>query len=567
MPAEPEPSEPGERERTQPTQPSGNAAVTDALRGSRNQTRLRIFDTMLGWFTPGRLVDLGAGHGAFSIRAADAGWDVTAVDARTTRFPDDARIQWVHQDVRDTSFQGYDLIVNLGLFYHLTLDDQLRLLDRAAGTPMILDTHVATDGPNRYNLSEPVRQRGYDGRYSEPKANLKNPSGAGRSAWGNSSSFWPTPDALRQMLDDRGWEVFTLTPFYLSTRTFFLCQPRCSGVDPMRPAGEGTRALEVLADERGRTVEAPHLPEPPATVGLLLPRFDDGRLGRPPGVVENNRRARRETIGQQWICRVAHLASDPADRPVDEQQIDRRQVGQHRDVEPRLVVPARDGRVDQRCVQHLGSIPKPVLGELCPRALGVLGAGLQRHDSAFAAPFGQRGGEPDRRTTRAQLQDRANRRVRQAVEDPDQRRRRHRPVAELRHGAVMVDQPVVHPSKLVGDARRALHPDEHVVEVFADRAQLARRLLLQPPLLGKLLQHWRLSLVDVERAQSTTQARPQSQEMASAAMAASIPKTAKPTAATADAAARTISTRLMDPSLAAGGVPIPQIEAAYARFT
>ena len=100
---------------------------------------------MLGWFTPGRLVDLGAGHGAFSIRAADAGWDVTAVDARTTRFPDDARIQWIHQDVRETSLQGYDLIVNLGLFYHLTLDDQLSLLDRAAGTPMILDTHVATE--------------------------------------------------------------------------------------------------------------------------------------------------------------------------------------------------------------------------------------------------------------------------------------------------------------------------------------------------------------------------------------------------------------------------------------
>jgi 2-polyprenyl-3-methyl-5-hydroxy-6-metoxy-1,4-benzoquinol methylase len=241
-PAEGLPTKPAEPEPTKPTQRSGNVAVTDVLRGSRNETRLRIFDTMLGWFTPGRLVDLGAGHGAFSIRAADAGWDVTAVDARTTRFPDDARIQWLHQDVRDTSLQGYDLIANLGLFYHLTLDDQLRLLDRAAGTPMILDTHVATEGPNRYNLSELVRQRGYDGRrYSEPKANLKNSPGAARSAWGNSSSFWPTPDALRQMLEDRGWDVFTLTPFYLSTRTFFLCQPRCSAGRSDEPPARGPR--------------------------------------------------------------------------------------------------------------------------------------------------------------------------------------------------------------------------------------------------------------------------------------------------------------------------------------
>jgi hypothetical protein len=50
----------------------------------------------------------------------------------------------------------------------------------------------------------------------------------------------------------------------------------------------------------------------------------------------------------------------------------------------------------------------------------------------------------------------------------------------------MVDQPVVHPPELVSDARRALHPDEHLVEVFADRAQLARSLLLQPALLGKV---------------------------------------------------------------------------------
>jgi hypothetical protein len=42
------------------------------------------------------------------------------------------------------------------------------------------------------------------------------------------------------MLDDRGWEVFTLTPFYLPTRTFFLCQPRCgAGGSDEPPAGAG----------------------------------------------------------------------------------------------------------------------------------------------------------------------------------------------------------------------------------------------------------------------------------------------------------------------------------------
>ena len=163
-----------------------------------NDTRFRIFDTMLGWFSPGHLVDLGAGHGLYSIRAADAGWKVTAIDARTVRFPEDPRITWLHEDVRNTSLEGYDLIVNLGLFYHLTLDDQLFLLDRAAGTPMILDTHVATKQPKGYGLSEPVRQRGYSGRlYSEA-----NKQDRPTASWGNLDSFWPTPAALRQ--DARG---------------------------------------------------------------------------------------------------------------------------------------------------------------------------------------------------------------------------------------------------------------------------------------------------------------------------------------------------------------------------
>ena len=209
-----------------------------------NETRFRIFDTMLGWFSPGRLVDLGAGHGLYSIRAADAGWKVTAVDARTVRFPDDPRITWRHEDVRNTSLEGYDLIVNLGLFYHLTLDDQLSLLDRAAGTPMILDTHVATKNPKGWGLSEPVVQRGYSGRlYSEADKQQH-----ATASWGNLDSFWPTPATLRRMLDERGWDVYTLTPYYLPTRTFFLCQPRAMAArTPGRAGGSATQKLAATA--------------------------------------------------------------------------------------------------------------------------------------------------------------------------------------------------------------------------------------------------------------------------------------------------------------------------------
>jgi hypothetical protein len=68
---------------------------------------------------------------------------VVGVDARSTRFPEDPRVTWVEQDIRQHDLSGYEVILCLGLFYHLGLLDQLELLKRCAGTPLIIDTHVA----------------------------------------------------------------------------------------------------------------------------------------------------------------------------------------------------------------------------------------------------------------------------------------------------------------------------------------------------------------------------------------------------------------------------------------
>lgn len=47
-----------------------------------------IFRQLLAPLRPGRMLDLGAGKGNFSLSAAELGWEVTAVDARTVRWPD-----------------------------------------------------------------------------------------------------------------------------------------------------------------------------------------------------------------------------------------------------------------------------------------------------------------------------------------------------------------------------------------------------------------------------------------------------------------------------------------------
>jgi len=180
--------------------------------------RFEIFDRVLSRFTPGRLVDLGTGHGLFAIQAADRGWTVTGVDARATRFPQDSRVDWIEQDIRDHDLSGYDLILCLGLFYHLDVHDQLELLANGKGRPLILDTHVA-NGRHQHRLSREKRVQGYRGRwYTEP--------GRVTSSWSNPRSFWPTPDSLLRMLQEHGYQVtLAVEPWYLPDRTFFVALP------------------------------------------------------------------------------------------------------------------------------------------------------------------------------------------------------------------------------------------------------------------------------------------------------------------------------------------------------
>lgn len=193
---------------------------------STGETRLRWFATLLDRFPVGRMIDLGSGHGLFALLAADRGWEVTAQDARGDRFPEDDRVRWEVSDVRDVELAPYDLVSCLGLFYHLTLDDQLSLLDRCRGVPLVLDTHVANDKPAPMELSEPVSPRGYHGRYYREPDQARHST----ASWGNERSFWPRPRALYRMLDERGYDVLATMPFYLPTRTFFLCLPRADRV-------------------------------------------------------------------------------------------------------------------------------------------------------------------------------------------------------------------------------------------------------------------------------------------------------------------------------------------------
>lgn len=199
----------------------------------RDRRRIALFDQLLALVPAGRCVDLGAGHGKFSARAATAGWDVVAVDARTERFPELAGVRFVHEDVRSFDLSGFDLVICLGLFYHLTLDDQIDLLDRCTGTPLLLDTHVASGSYEHSEaISEPAHLDGYDGVWY-----LEGPAEDPMASWGNERSFWHAPDSLTRLLHDHGYPVvLSADPMVAADRRFLLALP-----DRWVPATAGVR--------------------------------------------------------------------------------------------------------------------------------------------------------------------------------------------------------------------------------------------------------------------------------------------------------------------------------------
>jgi hypothetical protein len=182
--------------------------------------REAILRELLGLFPPGRLIDLACGNGMYSIAAHQLGWEVTGVDARTVRMPMTPGITWVQQDIRETDVTGYDLILLMGLLYHLELSDQLDLLRRCSATVTILDTHHS-NAPTHL-------EGGYAGHtFRElPTGHKAELADTPTAAWGNQTSFWATQPDLVRMLHDCGFKtVMALVPPTLPNRTFYLCLP------------------------------------------------------------------------------------------------------------------------------------------------------------------------------------------------------------------------------------------------------------------------------------------------------------------------------------------------------
>lgn len=191
-----------------------------------------IFRALLGLLKPGRLLDLGAGKGNFSLSAAQLGWQVTAVDARTVRWPDEAEadpdtaavirtIRWVQSDVREFPIGAgeYDLICILGLLHHLEAPDQVALLKRCAGTPTLLDTRIAKANVDQVDGYEGMLIREH-GETREERDEVP------QASWGNALSFQHTEESLLRLVMDCGFvKMMQMRPPHRPDYTFYLLLP------------------------------------------------------------------------------------------------------------------------------------------------------------------------------------------------------------------------------------------------------------------------------------------------------------------------------------------------------
>lgn len=192
----------------------------------------RFSEAILAPLTPGKLLDLSAGKGNISLTAAGLGWLVTAVNADTLRRPERDvaadpdlaalldSITFVQEDVRQLTIDrhAYDLICIAGL-HELDVPDQVALVRKCAGTPLLVDAHIASAQTDVLG--------DYRGMLSQDHGEADEERGAGGAASSRqASAFLHTEESLVRLLRDCGYPiVFQARPPYRQEYTFYFALP------------------------------------------------------------------------------------------------------------------------------------------------------------------------------------------------------------------------------------------------------------------------------------------------------------------------------------------------------
>lgn len=169
-----------------------------------------------------RIADLGCGVGTYSFAFADAGYDVTGIEGRssnidkakataTERRPPNPRFE--QDDVRNVSRYGsFDAVFAAGILYHLDRPVEFLRLLGSVTRLLILQTHFAAPQgaavDARY-LSEPAWNEDRLGRWFREWSPEETPEQVEARPWasiGNPRSFWLDKKHLLEAIRQAGFD-------------------------------------------------------------------------------------------------------------------------------------------------------------------------------------------------------------------------------------------------------------------------------------------------------------------------------------------------------------------------
>lgn len=161
-------------------------------------------------------VDLGCGHCKFTDLASIFFKEVYAVDSRIVRVPKTLpkNVEFIHDNAVTHDLSNYDVIICLGLLYHLTAQEQIYILKKSLGRELIIDTHMALKGKE-------VISEGYKGVFYKEADNLNDMMKNPRASTTTLESFWFNESEFIRMLKDIGYtSIIKFMPEHYPNRNF-----------------------------------------------------------------------------------------------------------------------------------------------------------------------------------------------------------------------------------------------------------------------------------------------------------------------------------------------------------
>lgn len=161
-------------------------------------------------------VDLGCGHCKFTDIASVFFKEVYAVDSRTVRVPKilPKNVEFIKDNAVTHDLSNYDVVICLGLLYHLKAREQIYILKKALGKELIIDTHMSLKGNEE--ISE-----GYKGTFYKEADNMQQMMQNPKASTTTLESFWFKESEFERMLKEIGYAtIIKFEPEHYPNRTF-----------------------------------------------------------------------------------------------------------------------------------------------------------------------------------------------------------------------------------------------------------------------------------------------------------------------------------------------------------